>query len=66
MPPPPSVWLFGFAYAVGLVGLLEDEEGLFPFAFLRDQTFAVEAVLNFGKDATGGAEVHEDPWAHAA
>ena len=66
MPPPPSVWLFGFAYAVGLVGLLEDEEGLLSFALFREKTFAVEAILNFRQDAAGRPEVHEDPWTHTA
>ena len=58
--------LFGFAECFVFVGFLEDEEGLFLFALVGDEAFAVEVVLQAGVDASGGAEVHEDPGAGAA
>src|ERR1700733_10849978 len=58
--------LFGFALCLVFVRLLEDEEGLFFLALIGDEAFTVEVVLETGVDATGGAEVHEDPGAGAA
>jgi len=58
--------LLSFADGVVLVGLLDDGEGLLLFSLIGDEAFAVEAVLDTGELAYGGAEVHEDPRAHAA
>jgi hypothetical protein len=51
---------------VVFVGLLEDEEGGFLLALVGYEAFAVEAVLDVGEDADGGAEIHEDPSGVAA
>lgn len=56
----------GLADGVLLVNLLEQVKRLLLFAIFGDEAFAVEAVLEFGDVAPGGAKVSEHPRADAA
>src|SRR5215475_9773336 len=48
------------------VVLLQDKECLLLYSLVGEEPLAVEAVLNTGQKACGGAEVHQQPRTEAA